>query len=274
MVVFTLLLLIFAFGISRIIYLVLDRRKRSDMVIALSLDCDENNSEQDKTQKSHKKQKLSGILVIGSIYLALYFLNARIDIKLVIAVILTGGSILFQRRLIGWKSPSKAIILRQIAYELPLIMERIVMAVQAGHDILPALKVVLDYQERNGKDSKIKRSRVLEILREVVVGSEAGMTLQTSLRIAAQKNESTPLRHALLHIAVAHEQGGGLLYALSELSDATQSYYQETVEEQIAALPIKATLPLVVVFGGLLVLLLTSPIIQVLETTISYGSMK
>lgn len=199
--------------------------------------------------------------------------NMRTDIKIVSVGIVIAGSILGWQR---WKDrgrPSSGAVLRQISYELPLIMERIVMAVQAGHDILPALKLVVRAGEK-GVSGSDRESQVLRSFREVVETAEAGMTLQSSLRMASQKTESTSLRHALLHIAVAHEQGGGLLFALSELADATQSYYQESVEEQIATLPVKATLPLVVVFGGLLVILLTSPIIQTLETTVSYGVMK
>jgi len=209
-------------------------------------------------------------VIIGSLICSI---DIRNDTKIVIMVITFACCIIIRQRLRERSNPSNVQILRQIAYELPLVMERIVMAVQAGHDILPALKLVVT-GGGSGVGRSAKESPVLKSFREVVDAAESGMTLQSSLRMASLKTESTSLRHALLHIAVAHEQGGGLLFALSELADATQSYYQESVEEQIAALPVKATLPLVVVFGGLLVILLTAPIIQTLDTTVSYGVMK
>jgi hypothetical protein len=54
---------------------------------------------------------------------------------------------------------------------------------------------------------------------------------------------------------------------LKELSDATQSFYQETIEEEIARLPVKATLPLLCTFAGLIIFFITSPLIQVITMT-------
>jgi hypothetical protein len=50
---------------------------------------------------------------------------------------------------------------------------------------------------------------------------------------------------------------------LKELSDATQTQYQESVEEEIAKLPVRAVLPLILTFTGLIVCFLTVPIVQV-----------
>jgi Flp pilus assembly protein TadB len=213
------------------------------------------------------------LVMVAGVVLIVYCIDMRTDIRMVIIGMITAGIFLICQRRNDRGKTSKVAVLRQIAYELPLVMERIVMAVQAGHDILPALSLVVQTGEKGGAGNE-KESQVLRSLREVVDSAEAGITLQSSLRMASLKTESTSLRHALLHIAVAHEQGGGVLFALSELADATQSYYQESVEEQIATLPVKATLPLVVVFAGLLVILLTSPIIQILDTTVSYGDIK
>lgn len=249
-----------------------DVRKRA-MVMTLCVDDEQEEPIIERGPIANRSNVYLAVLLLLMLCLCFYYLNVRTDTKIVIAVILGASGILASQRLKQRNSPSKAVILRQISYELPLVMERIVMAVQAGHDILPALKIVLECGEK-GAQSRGKSYWVLKSIREVVDAAEAGMTLQSSLRMASQKTNSTSLRHALLHIAVAHEQGGGLLFALSELADATQSYYQESVEEQIATLPVKATLPLVVVFGGLLIILLTSPIIQTLDTTASYGAMK
>jgi hypothetical protein len=62
---------------------------------------------------------------------------------------------------------------------------------------------------------------------------------------------------------MAHRQGGEIVRPLKELSDATQTAYQEAVEEMIAKLPVKAVLPLVVTFTGLIICFLTVPLMQV-----------
>jgi hypothetical protein len=75
--------------------------------------------------------------------------------------------------------------------------------------------------------------------------------------------ECGAVRHCFIHLAVAHEEGGELVMPLKELSDSTQLYYQETVDEEIAKLPVKATMPLLLTFAGLILLFLTSPLVQV-----------
>jgi len=64
-------------------------------------------------------------------------------------------------------------------------------------------------------------------------------------------------------LGLAQAEGGELVRPLRELSDATQMYYQESVEEEIARLPAKAVMPLVVTFAGLIICFLTIPLVQV-----------
>jgi hypothetical protein len=52
---------------------------------------------------------------------------------------------------------------------------------------------------------------------------------------------------------------------LRELSDATQLYYQETLEEEVAAMPVKATVPLVITFAGLIMIFVAMPLVQVMS---------
>jgi hypothetical protein len=79
--------------------------------------------------------------------------------------------------------------------------------------------------------------------------------------------ECSALRHAFIHLAVAYSEGGELVMPLRELSDSTQLYYQESIEEEIAKMPVKVTLPLLCTFAGLIIFFLTTPLVQVLEMT-------
>ena len=74
---------------------------------------------------------------------------------------------------------------------------------------------------------------------------------------------SRSVRHAFVHFGLAYKQGGEIVRPLRELSDATQAHYQECIEEEIARLPVRAVLPLVVTFAGLIICFLTVPLIQV-----------
>lgn len=143
--------------------------------------------------------------------------------------------------------------LRRTEFHLPNVMERVVMAVSAGLDVVPALQ----------EASRSSDDPVSEIMREVVQLAEGGMPVSDALSAASEKTSSISLKHALVHLGIAHQQGGEIVRPLKELSDATQTHFQEVVEEQIAKLPVQAVMPLVVTFAGLIICFLTIPLMQV-----------
>lgn len=143
--------------------------------------------------------------------------------------------------------------LRQLEFYLPSVMERMVMAVSSGLDIIPALRE----SSRNAKDP------VSQLLARIVDLSEHGTPVEAAFESVAKECPSLSVKHAFVHLGLAYRQGGEIVRPLKELSDATQTAYQETVEEQIAKLPVKAVLPLVLTFTGLIVCFLTVPLMQV-----------
>ncbi|MBX7136491.1 MAG: type II secretion system F family protein [Oligoflexia bacterium] len=149
---------------------------------------------------------------------------------------------------------------RTLAFFLPVIMERLVMAVQSGHDVFSALKSVVELSDLN----KAAVDPVTKLLQIVIMLTEGGQRLEQALEHVSMAVQSAPVKHAFIHLAMAHSEGGELVLPLSELSDATQLFYQETIEEEIAKLPAKATIPLLLTFAGLIIFFLTAPLIQVL----------
>ncbi len=158
---------------------------------------------------------------------------------------------------------------REIEYLLPIVMERLVMAVQAGHDILASVGQVLRVEGEARKHKRVKFVKsydpVTQLLHVVYSMTESGCSFEAALSYVAQRVESAPLRHAFIHLGIAHREGGELIKPLRELADATQLYFQETVEEEIAKMPIRATMPLVLTFTGLIIFFVTAPISQVSE---------
>ena len=144
-------------------------------------------------------------------------------------------------------------LLRQIDFHLPNAMERVVMAVGAGLDIVPALR----------EASRDCTDPVSGAFREVVALSEAGAPAAEAMQAVSERTQSFSLRHALVHLSIAHAQGGEVVKPLKELSDATQAHFQESVDEQIARLPVKAVLPLVMTFAGLILCFVTVPLLQI-----------
>ena len=151
----------------------------------------------------------------------------------------------------------------RLEFFLPVVMERLVMAVQSGLDILAALGAIIELEsEAVGRDER-KFDPVTRLFMVVHRLAERGLTFGQALEEVAAGVECGAVRHCFIHLAVAHEEGGELVMPLKELSDSTQLYYQETVDEEIAKLPVKATVPLLFTFAGLILFFLTSPMVQI-----------
>ena len=165
-------------------------------------------------------------------------------------------------------------LIKNIEFYLPIVMERLVMAVQAGLDIVPAVARItkvdqsverLDKEQADGGRMGEAPDPVTRLLGYAHALTEAGLSFEKALTLVAERIESTVLRHALLHLGNAHREGGGLVTPLRELSEATQLYYQESIEEEIAKMPVKATMPLLFTFAGLLLFFLAAPLTQILS---------
>lgn len=156
--------------------------------------------------------------------------------------------------------------LREIEFYLPIVMERLVMAVHAGLDVLAGIRVLLELErEQNANDP------VTRLLGKAYRLTESGLGFDESLEHVAQEVQSNALRHAFVHLALAYKEGGELVMPLRELSDASQLFYQESVEEEVAKMPVKATMPLLCTFAGLILCFLTVPILQVGKFTSRAG---
>ncbi|MCI5064108.1 hypothetical protein MRY87_00130 [bacterium] len=172
------------------------------------------------------------------------------------------GVFLFYRRLLVLK---KHDFLYDINFYLPVVMERLVMTAQAGLDVFSGIRVVSELSRDDEEKLQQEIDPVTLLLERVYYLNERGMGFEDALSQVAEKIESPALRHAFIHLAVAQKEGGELVGPLRELSDSTQLYFQEMIEEEIAKLPVKATIPLMVTFAGLVLFFMTSPMIQVMK---------
>ena len=154
----------------------------------------------------------------------------------------------------------------EMEFHLPLAMERVVMAVSAGLDIVPAMV----------EASRDSHDPVSKNFQKIIELSSRGISVADALESVGKEINLSSVKHALVHLSLAHKEGGELIKPLRELSDATQLSYQERVEEEIAKLPVKAVLPLVITFTGLIICFLTVPLVQVSSLTqkVSQGTFK
>lgn len=221
-----------------------------------------SSNERADFQYQQKLIPFVSLLIVASILLIL-----RIPLSSFIIALIATGSLLyiFMKQRVRKRATA---YIKNLEYHLPLVMERLVMAVEAGLDILGSLSVIskLDQELDRESDLKHERDPVTKLLEIVLSLTEAGLTFEQSLQKVSQGISCSALRHAFIHLGNAHRDGGELVMPLRELSDATQLYFQETVEELVAKAPVKATFPLVLTFIGLIICFLTIPIIQVIDT--------
>ena len=181
-----------------------------------------------------------------------------------IVIGLSLGYLIARRRLFNKKETFR----REIEFFLPIVMERLVMAVESGLDIIPAIRTIIKLEESpQGEIASSDLDPASRLLFFAYQMTEAGISFEYALREAAQELNCNALRHAFIHLALAQKEGGEVITPLRELSDSTQLYYQESVEEEIAKMPVKATLPLVLTFAGLIILFITSPLVQIMSIT-------
>ena len=162
---------------------------------------------------------------------------------------------------------------RSLEFFLPVVMERLVMAVQAGHDIISGVRVVIELSEHSSSNipgAQGKKDPVTKLLELSYRLTTRGLRFEEAVKTVAQGVQCPAFRHALVHLGIAYKQGGELIAPLRELADATQLYYQETVEEEIAKLPVKATMPLLLMFAGLVISFMVNPLMTIMETLKSF----
>lgn len=163
---------------------------------------------------------------------------------------------------------------------LPLDIEQILMVVQSGLDIIPAISAVADMMDKKVDSSKtdlLKKqydgkesfSSIIEILKSAIKLADSGELFEKALKEKAEATELLPVRYTLFHLARSYAEGSEIRTTLSELAESTQRSYEENINKIISTLPAKAVIPLVLTFSGLLICFLTSPILQVLKMTTS-----
>jgi pilus assembly protein TadC len=238
----------------------------------LSISPEEGHEDKARTYERQGREKCTVPLSsekARSVIFPLFFASSSILVLWIIKGALTVGSLAAGLLVFGtcvlYRSTrerrAKEERIREIEFFLPVLMERLVMAVQAGLDIIPAIDSIIESEVSLSKPE----DPVSGLLRRVIRLTESGLSFSEALNTVAQSVDSSPLRHAFIHLGVAYEEGGELITPLRELSDATQLYFQESIEEEIAKMPVRATMPLLCTFAGLLVFFLASPLVQIID---------
>jgi len=207
------------------------------------------------------KEKFVRIQIILPIVLAIILgLGAQLATS---DLTLSGGG-LFAGIFIGYTGPlswlDRKIRKRneEILYYLPLVVEQITIAVSSSLDIGPCVNLLLEMA--NTRDC---HNAVTEVLMHVEKLMRSGMSLEESLVEVAEAHGQPELKHCFLFLSQCAKHGGELSKQLQELGDAVAIQRQLFIEGKISQLPVKATGPLALVFGGFFGLLFAGLFVRI-----------
>ena len=138
----------------------------------------------------------------------------------------------------------------EVMYFLPLVIEQVSIGVSSALDVGPCISNIV--QMASERDS---HNPVTEMFVHVEKLIRSGLNLEDALAEVAEANGTQEVKHAFMFLAQCSKHGGELSRQLQELADAVMTQRQVQIEGKIAALPVKATGPLGLVFAGFFALL-------------------
>ncbi len=150
---------------------------------------------------------------------------------------------------------------QSILFGLPVILEQMVLLIEAGLGLLPALhRLMKDSRARGGPVEPIFASL------ELIYGlCGSGIPFATAVAEVADAVTNRPLRHVLLHLDIGASEGGELIPALRGLADHCHREWSHSVQARIKRLENTVIFPVFVSVVGLMVLVAAVPLVPVLE---------
>lgn len=146
-----------------------------------------------------------------------------------------------------------------IMYFLPLVIEQVSIGVSSSLDVGPCITQIIQMAEE--RDS---HNPVTEMFVSVDKLIRSGLNLEDALIEVSEANGVTEVKHAFLFLAQCAKHGGELTKQLQELADSVSIQRQVRIEGKIAALPVKATGPLTVVFAGFFGLIMSGLLVRLM----------
>lgn len=151
---------------------------------------------------------------------------------------------------------------REILFQIPLTLEKIILLVESGLGILPALQRVVASDEIERHPNPVVR-----LLRLVYEFAAHGVPFGQALEMVADAVEIKPLRHVLLHLDISGNEGGELIPSLRGLSEHAHLEWKLSVEQRVKRLENFVVFPVFASVLGLMLLTAAVPIVPVIKFT-------
>jgi len=150
---------------------------------------------------------------------------------------------------------------REILFRTPLILESLILLVESGLGILPAIAEITT----TGKAQREGTNPMIQLLELVYRLSLNGIPLSRSLAMVADASPNRLVRHVFLHLDISALEGGELVPSLRSLSDHTHAQWRLGVESRVKRLENLVVFPVFTAVMGLFLLTASVPLIPLLD---------
>ena len=149
---------------------------------------------------------------------------------------------------------------REVLFRLPLFLESLMLGVESGMAVLPALENVVSRRERVAKNDPV--AHIFAIAYRL---ASHGIPLESALEMVASNLHIRALRHVLLHLDISANAGGELLPSLRNLSDHAHLEWKLSVEQRVRRLENLVVFPVFACVIGLILLTAAVPLVPLLN---------
>lgn len=149
---------------------------------------------------------------------------------------------------------------REVYFQAPLFLESLILLVESGLGVLPALEQTIRARTDSEQDDVI--SRVFRIVYQL---SSRGFALGQALELVADSVPHKLLRHVMLHIDLSGSEGGELIPSLRSLSDYAHNEWRLAVEHRVKRLENLVVFPVFASVIGLMLLIAAVPAVPLLD---------
>jgi len=162
-----------------------------------------------------------------------------------------------------WLRAKSRDVVRSAYFDLPLILEELILLIESGLGLFPALEKVCSYESDSfkGGDPGVCRKSFKKAFSLAV----HGMPVSQAFALVSKSATCVPLKQVLIHLDVSASIGGELLTSLRALSDQVHREWKMQVETRVKRLENMVVFPVFLAVMGLLLLTSAVPLVPVFE---------
>lgn len=149
---------------------------------------------------------------------------------------------------------------REVLFELPLFLDALILLVESGLALVPALQRLVEMRRSLGRCDAV--TLVFDSIQSL---SSQGVSVHDGLRSVNEHLAIAPFQHALVHLDIACNEGGKLSSSLRALGDASHQQWRLSVESRVRRLENYSVFPVFGAVVGLMALLASGPVVQLLS---------